>query len=179
MASPTRARLIRSILSSPGRGIGIVADLQTDDSPRVQFAVTMKEKLSLTLLAERYSVCRLDPQSPTPVWAQSDPAFCAITRTPAELSIVCPERVVPSDVAAYHGWRALVVHGPLNPTLIGVLAGLTTTLASAAVSVFAISTYDTDYLLVRERDAPQAVDALRRANYMVTIDAIEQSSFRA
>jgi uncharacterized protein len=131
----------------------------------------VSEKFALALLSECYAVCRLEPHEPTPAWVQSDTAFCSITRTSAEVSIVCPERIVPAGVAAYQGWRVLAVQGPLNPNLIGVLAGLTGTLAAAGVSVFAISTYDTDYLLVREGEAQQAVRALRRADYTVTGDS--------
>ena len=130
----------------------------------------MDETFALTVLPETYSVCRLDPQAPTPKWAQSA-AFCSITRTAAEVSIVCPERIVPSDVAAYRGWRVFAVQGPLDPELIGVLARLTSTLAAASVSVFAISTFDSDYLLIPGADLERAVEALRRAGHSVIVDA--------
>jgi hypothetical protein len=130
--------------------------------------VPMDHKLALTLLAERYSVCRLDPRATTPRWAQANGSFCSITRTATELSIVCSDRLVPSDVTAYRGWRLFAVQGPLDPNLIGVLARLTSTLAAAGVSVFAVSTFDTDYLLVHEADTQRAAEALRSAGHRVT-----------
>ena len=82
--------------------------------------------------------------------------------------MVCSEEAVPPDVQADRGWRLLAVHGPLDLSMVGVLAGLATTLARADVSIFAISTFDTDYLLVRENDLDRALDALRAASHAVS-----------
>ena len=74
-----------------------------------------------------------------------------------------------SDVQANRGWRLLEVHGPLDRSMVGgVLAELATTLARAGISVFAISTFDTDYVLVRDDDLQRAFDALREARYDVS-----------
>ena len=81
--------------------------------------------------------------------------------------MVCNQEAVPPNVQAQRGWRLLGVDGPLDLGMVGVLAGLTTTLATAGVSIFAISTFDTDYLLVREDDVHRAVDALEGASYVV------------
>lgn len=83
--------------------------------------------------------------------------------------MVCSEEAVPSDIQCDRGWRLLGVHGPLDLSMVGVLAGLATTLAGAEVSIFAISTFDTDYLLVRDKDVRRALDALREARYVVDV----------
>jgi putative acetyltransferase len=118
-----------------------------------------------------YAVCRLDPTAAVPEWANRG-RLHSITRTVTELSIVCDADGVPLDVRAERGYRALVVRGPLDLKLTGVLAGLTAPLASAGISVFAIATYDTDHLLVREHDIDLAVTVLRKAGYEVPTIAI-------
>jgi hypothetical protein len=113
-----------------------------------------------------YGICRLAPDEPTPAWATLA-TFCSLTRTGDELSIVCNQEAVPADVRAERNWRLLGVQGPLDLSLVGILAGLATTLATAGVSIFAISTFDTDYLLVRDDDVHRALDALREGGYAV------------
>jgi hypothetical protein len=119
--------------------------------------------LQLELLAGTLAVCRLDPDSPLPSWAAG--SFVSLTRTDAELSVVCPADGVPPGVPAEGGWRALRVRGPLGFGLTGVLASLASPLASSGVSIFVVSTYDTDYLLVQERDLDRARHALVRAGH--------------
>lgn len=119
--------------------------------------------LALSLLPDRYAVCRLAPDAPRPRWAAGP--FCSVTRTAAELSIVCPEAAVPPDVQAERGWRVLQVAGPLEFSLTGILVSLAAPLAAAAISIFALSTFDTDYLLVRDTDLPRALETLRAAGH--------------
>jgi hypothetical protein len=119
--------------------------------------------LPLTLLPSRLAVCRLDPQAPFPAWVRGE--LVALTRTADELSVVCDADVVPPGVLAESGWRAFKVLGPLDFALVGVLAQLSAVLAQAGVSIFAISTYDTDYILVKEANLDDALAALRRAGY--------------
>ena len=88
-------------------------------------------------------------------------------RTPDELSVVCAADAVPAGVRAERGWKALAVDGPLAFELTGILAGLTGVLARAGVPLFALSTHDTDLLLVREADLERAVAALRAAGHEV------------
>jgi NAD+ diphosphatase len=109
-----------------------------------------------------YALVRLDPAAPLPDWVPRDAALVALARTAAELSIVCPQEAVPSGVTARRGYAALRVEGPLDHALVGVLAGLTAALADAGVPVFAVSTYDTDYLLVPHADLDRALAALAR-----------------
>ena len=110
------------------------------------------QRLALRVHRGLYCICRLGPGEPLPAWT-APAAFCSVTRTPEELSVVCDQDVVPAPIEADRGWR--------------LLAGLTTTLANANVTVFALSTYDTDYLLVRDEALERAVAAFREAGYEV------------
>ena len=122
--------------------------------------------MTLELLAGSYAVARLDAADPVPAWAGAAP-FVSVTRTEAELSVVCPQGAVPPGVRAEAGWRCLRVQGPLGFGTTGVLASLAGPLASSGVSIFVVSTYDTDYLMVQERDLDRGVDALERAGHAV------------
>jgi hypothetical protein len=122
--------------------------------------------MNLIARNEQLSICQLESCSAIPPLALSA-SWVSITKTPSELSIVCPSRIVPNEVTAEHGWIALEVEGPLPFSAVGVIAGLSAILASAAVSIFAVSTYDTDYLLIRERDRTRAIEALRDAGHRV------------
>lgn len=122
--------------------------------------------LTLSLLPDIFAVCRLPADAPLPAWALAGPFF-AITRTVDELSIVCDQTQVPDGVICQPAWRCLQVAGPLDFTLTGVLAGLAEPLAAAGVSIFAVSTYDTDYLLAPAVALDQAVAALRNAGHTV------------
>ena len=115
----------------------------------------------LDLLPGLFAVCRLDAAAPVPDWAAGGTtAFCSVTRTPHELSIVCPEETAPEGVSAERGWRCLRVRGPLDFGQTGIAAALTAPLATAAVPVLVIATHDTDYLLVRDDRLTRATAAL-------------------
>ena len=122
--------------------------------------------LNLTLLPNTFAVSRFAPDAPIPDWATTAPVF-SITRTEEELSIVAPESVTPDDVRAERGWRALKLEGPFDFALTGVLASVLQPLADARVSIFAISTFDTDYVLVRFESLNYAISALRAAGHRV------------
>jgi hypothetical protein len=113
-----------------------------------------------------YAVAKLEATERIPAWATGG-VFFSVTRTPYELSIVCEAERVPPGTAAEAGWRALAVQGPLDFGLTGILASIASPLAEARISVFALATYDTDYVLVREADLQRAVLALRRAGHEV------------
>ena len=127
----------------------------------------MSATFELSLLRDVFVVCRLDPSAPVPAWALETAAFVAVTRTDDELSIVCPEDRAPQGAAAPDRWRALKVHGPFPPEAIGVLSTLALPLATARVSLLAISTHDTDYLFVRSADLAHAVRVLRHDGHVV------------
>jgi GNAT superfamily N-acetyltransferase len=121
----------------------------------------------------RFAVCRLDARAPIPIWAAGD-GFFSITRTADELCIVCRESDVPDGVQCERGWRCLRVAGTIPFTAVGVLASLTVPLAEARVGVFALSTFDTDYLLVKEVDLPAAIVALGRRGH--TVNSADESA---
>jgi hypothetical protein len=122
--------------------------------------------LRLSVLAGRLAVCRLDPGSRVPDWATAAPFFC-VTRTPDELSVVCPEEDVPEGVTCERGWRALRFEGPFEFGLVGVLSSVAEPLAESEVSILAIATYDTDYVLVQESRLDIAARALRERGHVV------------
>jgi uncharacterized protein len=122
--------------------------------------------LALHALDGRLAVCRLPLGAPAPPWAESGP-FVAVVRTEQETSVVCDEERVPPDVERQGGWVALVVAGPLDFALTGVLAAIAVPMRDAGVSIFAVSTYDTDYVLVPAERLGDAVSALRAAGHTV------------
>jgi hypothetical protein len=120
----------------------------------------------LFALDELYAIVRLHPDAGLPDWVEGG-HFWSVTRSDSELSVVCREEDVPEDASAERGWCALEVAGPLDFSLTGVVASLVSPLADAAVPIFVLSTFDTDYLLVREPDLPRAAEALRGAGHTI------------
>ena len=114
-----------------------------------------------------FAVARLSAGSPIPPWATSS-GFWAVTKTADELSIICEERAVPMDIATVErGFRLLAVEGPLDFSLTGVMASIAGPLADVGVSLFAISTFDTDYIMVRNERLSEAVAALRAGGWEI------------
>ena len=128
--------------------------------------MSLQQDLPLVILADKLAVCRLAVEAPFPDWARPVDLL-AFIRTRDELTVVCVERLVPPETTAERGWRALQVQGPLDFALVGVLAAITAPLAEAGVSIFAISTYDTDYILVKEDALERAIQALGQAGFLV------------
>jgi nitrilase len=122
--------------------------------------------LTLLEVAGRFAVCKLPPGPAVPTWATAGDVF-SVTRTGDELSVVCRQEAVPAGTQAEVGWCCLRVAGAMPFSLVGVLASLTGPVAAAGVGVFAVSTFDTDYLLVKEAEFPAAVAALRGAGHSV------------
>ena len=122
--------------------------------------------MRLSILTGRLAVVQLPPDSTVPEWACGKELWAAV-RTPQELSVVCEEAGVPEGIRVERGWRALRVEGPLDFSLVGVLSAIASPLAQAGVSLFAISTFDTDYILVKELTLPRAIEALRNAGHIV------------
>jgi hypothetical protein len=123
-------------------------------------------RLALSIEPGTYAICRLPPDSPPPAWAL-EAAHYSITRTRDELSIVVPELKVPADVVASRGWQLIRVAGPMPLDQSGILASVTTPLAAARVSVLAMATYDTDYILIPAAQRGSAVAALEAAGHRV------------
>lgn len=131
------------------------------------------EPLTLEVLPERLTVCRLPAGTAVPPWALSAGAFCSVTRTADELSIVCPSAWVPlthalADAFAHDsGWRALKLVGPFPFTAVGVLLRVAAPLAAAGIGLLPVGTYDTDYVLVREAQLSAARIAVTAAGHLV------------
>ena len=126
----------------------------------------MLQAQTLTILAETFAISKLDKGAPIPSWASST-GWCSVTRTDDELSIVCPERQVPADIISNRGWKCLKVAGPLDFALTGVLASLLNPLAEASISVFSVSTFDTDYLLVKTESLAATARLLSLAGHRI------------
>jgi len=125
-----------------------------------------KRSFELSLLPETFTICRLAPDAVVPEWATQG-RFFSITRTGDELSVITETAFVPARLRTEVSWRVMKVHGPFDFSEVGVLASLVGPLAAAGVSVFTISTFDTDYLLVQCIQLREAVAALRNAAHTV------------
>ena len=123
---------------------------------------------ALRLLEAAFAICHLPPGEPLPPLWEPDTEFLSVTRTPREITVICPESAVPTAVHAEDGWRALVVEAPFElASAVGVLAALTRPIAAAGIALFAVSTWRTDFILVRNDRLPEAVGALRAAGHRV------------
>lgn len=120
----------------------------------------------LRLLEGRFAVCRLASDDMLPA-RTAEVDFLSVTRTAEEVSVVCLESQAPAG-RIETGWRCLEVQGPLPFDQVGVLASLAQPLADAGVSIFAISTFDTDYLLIKEAQLEEALASLRDAGHRVS-----------
>lgn len=129
-----------------------------------------QNKLTLSIMKSTFGICRLDSGSEIPEWVYEG-SFFSITKTPEELSLVCPESSIPVNlpekVRTEKGWSCLKVEGPLDFGLTGILAEISRVLADNDISIFAVSTYDTDYILIREKCLKIAAGALEKADYEV------------
>jgi hypothetical protein len=112
------------------------------------------------------AVCRLDPGESLPPWADSG-ILSSVTRTATETTVVCPEENVPFAVTCNKGWRCLRIAGVLDFSETGILSSFTASLAKEGVSVYALSTYSTDLILIKEKDLSKAVLALKGSGHKV------------
>jgi len=133
-------------------------------------------KLKLSLLPEILAICQLPKDARVPHWALAG-MFFSVTRTAEELSVVCPQTNVPEEIKKDEGWRCLKVEGPLDFSAAGILASLTMPLAKEGISVFAVSTYNTDYLLVKKKHLGKAVQILAQNGHRIQ-EAAQSSKFR-
>jgi hypothetical protein len=118
-----------------------------------------------SFLPDSYAIARLAPGDPLPAWALGTEGLVSITRTVDELSIVCREREVPAACQAERDRVVIRLEGPFTFTEVGVLASFAAPLAEAGVSILALSTYDTDYILLRASDRHAALAALTAAGH--------------
>jgi len=163
------------IYKVPGRtsmkllsGLLLLLGCVMNDSHAQVSAQRPRHRLALELLPDTLAICRLPADAPLPTWSMGSSAFLTVSRTPSELSITALQSTVPADARCERDYRALRVRGTLSPNLVGILASIADPLAEAGVSIFAISTFDTDYVLVKAHDVAAASEALRRAGHQIT-----------
>ena len=123
-------------------------------------------KLTFIILREIFAICRLDKDAPIPDWAFQGGLF-SVTRTKDELSIVCPLINVPKGIICNQGWSCLKIKGPLDLSSTGIISSITATLERENISLFSISTYDTDYVMVKDKDLEKAIFALTERGHRI------------
>ena len=123
--------------------------------------------LTLDVLQAPVAICRLAPDTEVPPWAWQTKVFLTISRTAQELSITADESVVPAGIPAQRGYRVLKVRGTLSFGLVGIVLQIMEPLAQVGLPVSVVSTHDTDYVLVKEKDLTQAIHALEVAGHHV------------
>jgi uncharacterized protein len=122
--------------------------------------------MKLTLSPYIFAVCRLEANSEIPSWSIRG-SFFSLSKSEDELSLVCEQVHVPSSIKSERDWRLFKVEGPLDFSLTGVLASIADPLARAKVSIFAISTFDTDYILIRDSALETAIEKLKSAGFSI------------
>ena len=125
-----------------------------------------KRQLQLSLLDKIYGICVFENDAPIPDWAAMT-SFCSITRTQEELTIVCPQNIIPSDCEYDADWRCFRIDGSFDLNQIGVISSLAAPLAEAGISIFVVSSYDTDYILVKDQKVEQAVTVLSDNGHLI------------
>jgi len=128
--------------------------------------MTTSRRLELSLLPQRLAISRLAGDAPIRAWATRGSLF-SVTRTSDELSIVAEESLTPAGLQTQPGWRALKVQGPFAFSEIGVISALASPLAESKISMFVLSTFDTDYLLIASRDLAAAMAVLEQAGHTI------------
>ena len=120
------------------------------------------KKLTLSILPEKLGICRFDKNSPIPSWATNG-EFFSITKTNQELSIIYPQEKIPGGVLFEKDWRAFKVEGFVEGLYsVGIIASLSQPLAEAGISIFNLSTYETNYVLVEDKNLGKATKILSK-----------------
>lgn len=127
----------------------------------------MENKIEFEILSGAFSVCKLNPTEQIPAWL-SKSSFSSITKTVDELSIVCEQGLVPTDVEAERDWVGLRIVGTIAFSQTGVISSITSPLAEAKISVFAISTFNTDYLFIKKENQEEAIITLKSNGLVVS-----------
>ena len=138
------------------------------DAANTKHSQEPHHRLGFQELSGRFAVCRLDPAASVPDWALRASTLLAIVRTPDGLSIVCPAESVPAETKAELGWMCLKLIGPFPFSMTGVLASFLLPLSANQIPIFAVSTFDTDYVLIKEESWATALHALQAAGHQLT-----------
>jgi uncharacterized protein len=134
----------------------------------------MDRRFELHLLPGRIAICRLDPEEGSPSWAGSE-VLWSVTRTQAETTVVCREENVPDGITCNKNWRCLCIGGVLGFSETGILSSLTAPLAGEGIPVYALSTYSTDLILIKEKDLSRALHVLSAAGHKVFLETGQES----
>ncbi|MFZ1976531.1 MAG: ACT domain-containing protein [Bacteroidota bacterium] len=126
----------------------------------------MTHILELRTIPGQFGICKLQPGESIPLWAMSG-NFWSVTRTENEVSVVCPQEQIPRDVEVERNWRVLQVVGPLTFEMTGVLLSLAAPLADAGVSIYSVSTFETDFILIQEKSFEIACRTLTKAGHNI------------
>ena len=124
-------------------------------------------KLNLSLLERTYGICVFESNAPIPEWAAAA-SLCSITRTEKELTVVCPQNIIPADIRHDGDWRCFRIDGSFDLNQIGVISSLAAPLAKADISIFVVSSYDTDYILIKDEKVEKAIAVLSDNGHSVT-----------
>lgn len=125
-----------------------------------------KRQLQLLLLDEMYGICVFPGTNPIPEWAAMTSLF-SVTRTEKELTIVCPQSIIPPDSEQDLNWLCFRIDGSFDLNQIGVISSLAVPLAQAGISIFVVSSYDTDYILVKEEKVEKAIAVLSDNGHLI------------
>ncbi len=128
----------------------------------------MFEYMQLKLLSTPFAVLKLSPSEPIPTWATQSNHFF-ISKTSDELSIICPEQAVPSEVEASKAWRCFRVDGDLEFEQVGVVATVSKPIADAGISLFLVSTHDRDYVFVHVDSLEKAVETYKSIGFEIIV----------
>jgi len=126
------------------------------------------QKQKLKILQDQFTIHRLPAGSEIPVEIYQSP-FYTIVNTDEELSVVCSSSIDLKAEKSDEGWSCIKVAGPLNLSMTGIIAGISDVLAKSQIGIFTISTYDTDYVLVRTTELSRARQALTGSGYIIEI----------
>ena len=125
-----------------------------------------ERQLQLSLLDEMYGICVFPNNAPIPEWVVTA-SLCSITRTKKELTIVCPQNIIPDEIEHDRNWRCFRIDGSFDLNQIGIISSLAVFLAQAGISMLVVSSYDTDYILVKEEKVEQAIAVLSDNGHLI------------
>ncbi|MBN1806932.1 MAG: ACT domain-containing protein [Sedimentisphaerales bacterium] len=125
-----------------------------------------QRKLKLSLLEDKYAICSLPNNTPIPGWALKE-LLASITRTDKELTIVCKQDIIPSEIQSGPNWRCFKIDGSFDLNQTGVISSISSPLSDAGISIYVISTYDTDYFLVKEDNLDKTIATLSNSGHNI------------